>query len=347
MQPRVARRRRSPRPPRRRRSAAPAPAAQPPPAHRVRRGGADRGLGDRRLGPVRTEDDRADRVVVGYRRPARGAGDRAVLSTRSARKRPPRRRSRSSSGRSRCRRDRASPASRRHPRDRPCRPAPGGRRTGDRSPRRRPRGRPRRLGSSPRTCTRSLSPASANAGPVFLIAIRGRGAALRMLRNVQTARCPRRQFQVLEDRRRPVASSPRRAAPALNGRAVVAQRRCPRPPSRTRRTCRAAPGRVILAPSPAAGQDHASVHQQVEATRVTGGLDLLLEVSRAGNQLPKSWPAAFGCRCASIGPQAQPKRPFGASPVPPGVLAFGNEQSQSVATARLRALRVSSVSRSL
>jgi hypothetical protein len=63
--------------------------------------------------------------------------------------------------------------------------------------------------------------------------------------------------------------------------------------------------------------------------------------------LPKSRRRAQVSVATVMGPHPQWNMPPGAEPVPPCVLAFGYEQVTRAAAARLRALLVSSVSRSM
>ena len=59
---------------------------------------------------------------------------------------------------------------------------------------------------------------------------------------------------------------------------------------------------MIPSPSPAAGSTTSLPTRRSKRPRSAGGLSTFLSVSRAGNQLPKWWPFAFGLRLGSMAP---------------------------------------------
>ena len=103
---------------------------------------------------------------------------------------------------------------------------------------------------------------------------------------------------------------------------------------------------VVMEPSPADGRTTSPLTSRSKTLGSSAGSITFSSVNRAGNQLPKSRPRAFGTSSTSSGPHAHGNRPAGALPVPPGVLLLGWEQTQSVATGCVRLRRANVVSRS-
>ena len=102
---------------------------------------------------------------------------------------------------------------------------------------------------------------------------------------------------------------------------------------------------VLLEPSPAEGRATRPLTSRSKRPGSPAGSITFSSVNRAGNQLPKSSPRAFGTSATSSGPHAHGNRPSSALPVPPGVLSLGKEQTQSVATGCVRLRRNNVVSR--
>ena len=88
---------------------------------------------------------------------------------------------------------------------------------------------------------------------------------------------------------------------------------------------------VVAEPSPAAARTVCPLTLRSKRPGSLAGHSRLRTVSRAGTQLPKSLLGARGVVVASIGPHPQPNRPPAPFAKPPGVPAFGDEQSHAVA----------------